>query len=119
MLADPQSITVNAVAISLPRVGTGNNTSSYQSADGNNHLSVAHTYGKRTRRVTRFDFSKIAADPFVSGQNNKYSGSVYLVIDAPIVGFTAAELKLQIDGFLSYLTASSGAKVTSILGGES
>lgn len=119
MLADPQSVTINAVAQSLPAIGRGVNTSSYQKDDGNVKLTISHQYGKRTRRTVRLDFSKIAADPLVSAQNIKYSMSTYLVIDAPITGFTVAEAKYVVDALTAYLTASSGAKVTSVLGGES
>jgi hypothetical protein len=44
--------------------------------------------------------------------------SAYLVIDVPPVGYTVAEAQAVVDGFLAYLTASSGAKVTQLLGGE-
>lgn len=119
MLADPQSVTINAVAQSLPAVARGVNTSAYQKDDGTVKLSISHNYGKRTRRTCRLDFSKIAADPLVSSQNIKYSMSAYLVVDTPITGFTVAEAKQVVDGLTAYLTASSGAKVTSVLGGES
>lgn len=118
MLADPQSVTVNSVAISLPTVARGVNNSIYQSADGNTKLSLADTYGKRVRRVVRMDFRKLAANQFDTTINQYYTGAVYLVVDQPLAGYTAAELKLQIDGFLAYLTASSNAKITNLLGGE-
>jgi hypothetical protein len=119
MLADPQSVTINAVAQSLPAIGRGVNNSSYQKDDGNVKLTISHAYGKRTRRTVRLDFSKIAADPLISAQSVKYSMSTYLVIDTPITGFTVAEAKQIVDALTAYLTASSGAKVTSVLGGES
>lgn len=116
--ADPQSVTVNAVAISMPRTSSGTNSGVFTSADGNSRMSVAHAYGKRTRRTIRLDTSKVAADPLLTTQNVKSSSSVYLVVDAPIAGFTNTELKQQVDGFLAALTASSGAKITQLLGGE-
>ena len=119
MLADPQSVTINAVANSLPAIARGTNTSKYQKDDGNVALSIAHSYGKRTRRTCRLDFSKVAADPLISSQNIKYSMSAYLVIDTPVTGFTVAEAKQIVDALTGYLTATSGAKVTNILGGES
>lgn len=119
MLADPQSVTINSVANSLPAVLRGANQSAYQKDDGTVKLSIAHQYGKRTRRTARLDFSKIAADPLVSAQNIKYSMSAYLVVDLPITGFTVAEAKQIVDALTAYLTASSGANVTKILGGES
>jgi len=116
--SDPQSVTVNAVAISMPRTSSGVNSGVFTSSDGNSRLSVAHAYGKRTRRTIRLDSSKVAADPLLPSQNVKLSNSVYLVVDAPIAGFTNTELKQYIDGFLAALTASSGAKITQLLGGE-
>lgn len=114
--ADPQSITVNSVSISLPR--TGFSPSTFRSADGTVVETISHNYGKRTRRSLRFDLSKIAADPLISAQNIKYSMSAYLVVDVPQTGFTVAEAKQLIDGMMSYLTASSGSKITQLLGGE-
>jgi len=116
--ADPQSVTINAVAIPLPRTSFGANTGAFQSADGLTKLSVSHTYGSRTRRLIRLDSSKIAADPLLAGVNVKASMSCYLVVDQPLVGYDSTATKLVTDGFLAYLTASSGAKMTQLLGGE-
>lgn len=117
--ADPQTVTINAVANTLPRTNYGNNAGTFNTPDGNVVLSVASTYGaKRTRRTARLDYSKIAADPLVSAQNIKYSMSAYLVVDVPITGFTVAEQKQIVDGLTAYLTASTGARVTQLLGGE-
>lgn len=119
MLTDPQSITINAIANSLPRTAAGVNSGVFTKEDGNTKLSVSHTYGKRTRRMVRVDVSKIAADPLISAQNIKYSMGTYLVVDVPVTGYTVAEAKQVIDGFIAYLSASSGAVITKILGGES
>lgn len=117
--ADPQSVTINAIPISLPRVSSGSNTGSFASADGLTSLRISHSYGnKRKRRVARLDQKKIAADPLLAGINVIAGMSCYLVIDVPDSGYTNAEAKLVIDGFLAALTASSGAKVTQLLGGE-
>lgn len=118
MLSDPQSVTLNAVANSLPCVSRGSNTSQYRKDDGSVQLAISHTYGKRTRRSVRLDFSKIAADP-LTAQNALFSMSAYLVIDVPTTGFSIAEEKIVVDGLTKYLTDSTGAKVTSVLGGES
>lgn len=116
--SDPQSITINSIAISMPRTATGLNASTYTSNDGLTKQTVSHQYGKRNRRQFRVDVRKIAADPLTSGVNSEYSMSAYLVVDLPKVGYTNAEAKLVIDGLLASLTASSGAKITSLLGGE-
>jgi hypothetical protein len=119
MLADPQSVTINAVAQTLPTVSRGVNSSVYQKEDASVKLTISHAYGKRTRRTVRLDYSKIVADPLVPAQNQKVSMSTYLVIDHPLTGLTNAEIKQVVDGLTGYLTATSGSKVTSVVGGES
>lgn len=116
--ADPQSVTINAVAVSLPRTSSGVNTGEFTSSDGMVKLTVAHSYGKRNRRTIRLNHAKVAPDPLVSSTNIKYSMSCYLVIDTPITGYTVTEAKQVADALLAYLTASSGSKVTQLLGGE-
>lgn len=116
--ADPQSVTINAVANSLARTSSGVNSGAFTKDDGTVKLTVSHAYNKRTRRVIRLDHSKIAADPLISAQNIKYSMSAYLVVDLPVTGYTVAEAKQVIDGLTAYLTASTGARVTQLLGGE-
>jgi hypothetical protein len=116
--ADPQSVTINAVANSLPRVASGVNTGSFQKDDTTVALSVSHQYGTRTRRQLRLDHKKIAPDVLLSGVNTQVSMSAYLVVDVPKVGYTIAEQKQIIDALTAYLTASSGARVTQLLGGE-
>jgi hypothetical protein len=113
--SDPQTVTINAVAQTLPRTGL-----IFSKDDGNVKLSISHDYGKsRTRRSARIDFAKVAADPLVSAQNIRYSMSAYLVVDVPITGFTVAEAKQIVDSLTLWLTASSGANATKVLGGES
>lgn len=116
--SDPQSVTINAIAISLPRVSSGVNAGAFSSSDGLTKMSLSHQYAKRVRRTIRLDVSKVAADPLVGGQNVAYSMSAYLVVDLPTVGYTVAEAKLVVDGLVAYLTATSGARVTQLLGGE-
>ncbi len=119
MFSDPQSLTINAVANSLPRTASGVNTGQFTKDDGNVKMIISHQLGKRNRRNIRVDFRKVAADPLSTGFNKEYSMSVYCVVDAPVVGFTITEQKQIVDALTGYLTASSGANVTKILGGES
>jgi hypothetical protein len=116
--ADPQSVTINAVAQSMPRTGSGLNTGTFTQDDGTNSLVISHTYGKRTRRSIRLNDNKIAANPFDTARNEKVSMSVYVVVDVPPQGYTITEQKYVVDALVAYLTASSGAKVTQLLGGE-
>jgi len=115
--ADPQSVTINAIANTLPRVSTDGRTGIFQKDDGTVQLTVSHIIGKRNRRTIRLDHKKIAADP-LTAENTYYSMSTYIVVDVPPVGYTVAEAKQVVDGLTAYLTASSGARVTQLLGGE-
>lgn len=119
MFSDPQSLTINAVANSLPRTSSGVNTGAFTKDDGNVKMTISHQLGKRTRRNIRVDFRKVAADPLSTGFNKEYTMSAYLVVDHPVVGFTITETKNVVDALTAFLTASSGANVTKILGGES
>lgn len=116
--ADPQTVTINTVAKTLPRTSVGANSSVYMKDDQEVKLTASHQYGKRTRRSIRLDFRKTAQDPLISSQNIIYTMSTYLVVDVPTTGFTVTEAKQIVDGLLAYLTASSGAQVTKLLGGE-
>nr|QDH88141.1 MAG: hypothetical protein H1RhizoLitter1401_000003 [Leviviridae sp.] len=116
--ADPQSVTINAVVTSLPRTSAGTNGGAFGTADGITKLSVSHAYGKRTRRSARIDFQKIAADTYNPTLNVKSSMSAYIVVDIPVTGFTITEQKYIVDALTLYLSASSGARTTQLLGGE-
>ncbi|DAD52063.1 TPA_asm: coat protein [ssRNA phage Zoerhiza.1_14] len=118
-LSDPQSITVNGVASSLPRTGSGPAEGSFTSSDGSLQLTARHQYGRRTRRTIRLTQKKIVPDPLVPATNMPASVSAYLVIDHPPTGFSVAELKYVSDALVAYLAAASGGKVSQLLGGES
>lgn len=115
---DPQSLTVNAVAISLPRTSTQANSGQFTAPDANLKLSVSSSYGKRVRRTVRIDTRKTAADPLFPSQNAPYSMSTYIVTDAPLTGYTVVEQKQIVDALTAWLTATSGSNVTKLLGGE-
>lgn len=116
MLSDPQSITINAVAKSLPLTGTGPTERVYTSSDGAFTLRVKQNVTRnRFRREVRVEQSKIAADP-LTAVNQQVGASVYIVIDEPRSGFTDAELGYLVTG-LHDLVETSGF-VNKILGGE-
>lgn len=119
MFADPQSVTINAVANSLPRTGSGVDNGTFSKDDGNVKLSVKHSYGNRVRRLVRLDHRKVASDPLATGYNKEYSMNAYLVIDVPSVGYTLTEAKQIVDALTLWLTTTSGSNVTKVLGGES
>lgn len=118
--ADPQSVTVNAVAKTLPRTSSGTNSGAFKLIESaaDYTLTVSSSYGKRTRRTIRLDQSKISADVLIPSQNTKSSMSCYMVVDVPVNGFSVTEQKYIVDALVGFLAASSGAKVTQLLGGE-
>lgn len=119
MFADPQSITINAVANSLPRIAVGNQKAVYSNDTDTLSLTISHvtTSRGRTRRMARVDQSKISADPFTPSQNREVSGSVYLVVDEPADGaFSNADLLALVKGLTGWL---NDANVSKVLAGES
>lgn len=118
MFADPISITINAIAKSLARTGTGLDSGAFSTSDRAYRATIAHNYGRRTRRVMKLTSDSLVANPLVSGQNVNQTMSVHMVIDTP-PGYDATTAKQVVDGFVAYLGASSGAAVTKLLAGES
>lgn len=115
MLADPQSVTINAVATSLPKTDNGVTANTYTSSDGNTAMTVKqNTTASRFRREVRLSQQKIAADP-ISAVNKQIGASVYLVIDEPRTGFSDVELGYLIDALKAWLTS---ANYNRVLGGE-
>ncbi len=115
MLADPQSVTINAVATSLPRVAMTPTQNTYTSADGLTSMTTRqNTSSTRFRREVRLSQQKIAADP-ISAVNKQIGVSVYLVIDEPRAGFSDTEIGYLIDALKAW---SSSANYNKVLGGE-
>lgn len=116
MLADPQSVTINAVPFSLPRVLIGNGEATYRSADDTVQMRVSHQDSKgRKRHMVRLDQSVIAADP-LTAENASQKAGVYIVIDEPSFGFTDTTLDYLVDALIAWFSSANIAKV---LGGES
>lgn len=116
--SDPQSVKINGVVTSLPRVSSGNYSSEYASADGLNTLKISTQNGKRKRQVIRLDLSKVTDDPYNDAANLQVSSSVYLVVDRPIAGFTNEEMKKTVEGFFENLSATSYANLVKFLASE-
>lgn len=115
MFADPQSVTINAVATSLPKTKAGQTEQVYTSADGNTALTVKqNTTASRFRREVRLSSKKIAVDP-ISAVNAEKGASVYLVIDEPRNGFSDTELGYLVEAIKAWATT---ANVSRVLGGE-
>jgi len=118
MFTDPQSVTINGSAISLPRTSAGPNAGTLTSHDGATKLDIASTYGKRIRRTMALTVKKYASDPAVPAQNIPVSATIRITVDQPIQGYTVADLQFALLGLIGNLTASSNANIAKLLGGE-
>lgn len=117
MFTEPQSVTVNAVAKSLPRVAFGDRSGVFENTTEGLALRVSHVSGKRGRKTIRLDSTKTAADPLLDGVSRQYSMSSYLVIDHPLVGFSAAEVGHIAQALVDWCDVAGN--LTKVIGGES
>jgi hypothetical protein len=119
-LSDPLVLALGGEA-NLPRTSVDGSVSKYSALNDDYGIvaTVSHTEGKRTRRLFRVDLSKVTADPFIPDINREVSGSMYLVLDVPRVGFTDAELQDTWEALYGCLNASSFANFVKWIGGQS
>lgn len=118
MFADPQSVTVNAVAKSLARQGTSSpeTLGRFVTADGEFEYTVRQNKtANRFRREIRLTQKKVSADP-ISAINKEISTSVMVVVDEPRWGFSDTEI-----GYLTaaIITAFDSTARDKLLAGES
>lgn len=115
--SDPQSLTVNAVAKSMPLVERNGRSATYSMADGEFNFSISHqTKNNRKRSLVRVNQRKIATDPY-SANSVEAKHSVWIVLDRPAAGYyTATEIDYVVQAFKTWL---STANVTKIVGEES
>jgi len=115
-LADPQSVTINAVAQSMPRIVTGDRKSTYQKNDGVWTFEISHTPNKdRIRSMVKLTQRAVVPDP-LTAVNDYETLITYLVVDRPLAGFSMVQLEQQVAGFVAWL---SNANVDKIYGQES
>jgi len=116
MFADPQSITFNAVAKSLPAVSRGMDSSIYQMTDGSAQtfrLTVGHQYKRRNRITVRLDMAKVVPDPLIPATSVQASASCYLVIDLPPAkNITDAEAVYMVTALKDWLATSTNISRT-------
>lgn len=117
MFSDPQSVTVNAVAESLPRISSGDLRSTYRSSDGEFTLNFSHDEKNVCRRTVRLAQTLTAADPLLDGVSRQYNGSAHLVITHPKVGLTATQIKNLVQGLVDYV--DTPGVIEKIIAGES
>lgn len=117
MFTEPQSVTVSGAAKSLPRVAFGDRKGVFENTTTGHRLSVSHIKGKRGRSTVRLDITKTAADPLLDGVSRQYSMSAYLVVDTPLVGFSAVEVEANADALADWLAVAGN--LTKVVNGES
>jgi len=122
MFSDPQSLTINSVAISVPRFKMNGTESIYQSADTNLIFKISHagfsqqpTSGGRIRTVVRSDQRFIVPDP-LTAVNDYETLTYYTVIDRPVTGITLVQTQNLAAGHNAWMSAGNIAK---LFGGES
>lgn len=118
-LADPQSITVDAVPTPLPRVQFGANEGIFANPANTLRLRVAHNPARQgsTSHVASIQMTKVAEDPLTS-VNSEVTAQAHIVIRAPRSGFTLEEQKDLVQALTTYLSENSFANTVKILGSE-
>lgn len=111
MFTDPQVVTVNAVAQSMPRVTSTGLKSVYSKVDGNWILTISHTESKdRIRSMARVDQRAVVADP-LTAVNDYETLSFYVVVDRPTYGFTQTQVDQLIAGVKTWLDTTASGKL--------
>lgn len=120
MFADPVSVTVNAVAKSLPRTySVTGGPSTFKTSDDEYLLEIAHQSvkgGRRERHMIKFSQRKITADPFNPASNVESKASVHLVLENPAMGFTDTELGYLTKALADFINVAGNQ--TKFIGGE-
>lgn len=113
--ADPQSLTVDEEAVTLPRTGSTGNTGAFTSSDQKYRLAISHNGGNRRTHVARVEYSDIVANPLVPSTNNAISAAATFTVNTPINGLSAEEAVDLAAALVDWLTPTNVAK---LVGGE-
>jgi hypothetical protein len=110
VLTDPQTVTVNSVAKTMPKVQSDGQHTVYQLADLSFTLDIRHTSRKvdkkdRVRSLVTFTQRAIVADPLTAA--NDYETLAFSVqIDRPNAGFTSTQVQQMVTGFQTWLNST-------------
>lgn len=112
MFSEPITITVNAVAKVMPRTSNVGQKSTYELADATFNLLIEHmtTKSGRIRSVARFEQRSIVPDPLTS-VNDWENMAISVIIDRPLIGFTAAQQDQLLTGFRTWLATATSDKL--------
>jgi len=112
MFTDPQSVTYNGNAKSMPKVESTGKQSVYISADGNFTMKISHQVvaGGRVRSLVRIDQRAVVADP-LTADNDYQVLTTYMVIERPEYGFTATDVNYQVAALEGWIDSTSVGKL--------
>ena len=116
--SDPQSVTINSVARTLPRFLSGTNVGTFNSADGNTQLTIDPN-GTKTRRSNKVSFRETVTvtDP-VTGLTRLETHSITIISNRPLSGVSDTVAEQLAAGAFTWLTATTNANLKKILAGE-
>lgn len=117
-IADGQSITIAGVASTLNRVLTDGPKSVYQKNDENLTETFSHEKSKDRIRSLMKCAQRIVAADVLTAENKFQTASISIIIDRPLVGFTATQIKDLWTGFTAQLSASSNLLIDKVYGQE-
>jgi len=106
MFTDPQSVTVNAVAKSMPKILSEGTKSVYRTSDGLFEMTVSHQLSRqRIRSLVKISQRAIVPDPLTSA--NDYETLIaQIIIDRPEVGFDATTIGYLITGITAWINTA-------------
>jgi hypothetical protein len=111
MFTDPQVVTVNAVAKSMPRIKTDGLSAIYSMSDETFKLTISHQKSNtRIRSMARIDQRAIVPDP-LTAVNDYETLSFYIVVDRPEVGFSSTTVDQLIAGLKTWLDSTAIGKL--------
>lgn len=111
MFADPQTVTINAVAKVMPRISLDGTSALYSTADELFKFKISHTKSnRRVRSMVRIDQRAIVPDPLTS-VNDYETLAFYVVLDRPEVGFSSTQIDQLIAGVKTWLDSTAVGKL--------
>lgn len=111
--SDPQSVTFDGAAKSLPRTGAGATSGLFRSADQKFRLVIAHntTKGGRVQHVARLELADIVANPLVPSTNSAITAAATFTVNQPSNGLDAETIKDLAAALVAWATEGNLVKL--------
>lgn len=115
---DPQSLTINAVPFSMPRISDETSKSVYANSDGTCKMTISHQSSgqgtsARFRDMVRVDRRVMDPDPLTTVGSYQDLG-IYLVIDRPFHGYSPTDIDYVVQALKTWLATASVLKVVGL-----